>query len=332
MEDWWLPASLLLVTVLVSFLVYWFVIRKPSAPSSSCTVGADCSSNVSTKDPQWLSYMWDSSCNCNLVSCQSGYDVSGGKCVATPTPSPGPGKCDPGKVCTPTTKVDNGNMYLCNANSDCILGTCNPPYLAHNGVCVLPPPTPPPPPPPPEVVINGIVNGEKENYAKGGVNLQQCQDLCHKDLNCKVYDYDENAQRCAYYNDYRSVRGYGGVPPGGLGPGNHTINRVQTDGKKTTYVRPFASNDPEMGSGKMAYIAQAKIVNNTPYGKCSVYSGAPNVDYPRCANQCNADPNCQAVSCDANGKCSFFSSGVNYVNDLSPDNDSWSFLKLKSAL
>ena len=90
MEDWWLPASVLLGTLLVGFLVYWFVIRKPTAPSSSCTVGTDCSSNVSTKDPQWLSYMWDSSCNCNLVSCQSGYDVSGGKCVASSGPTPTP--------------------------------------------------------------------------------------------------------------------------------------------------------------------------------------------------------------------------------------------------
>jgi hypothetical protein len=284
MEDW-LIAVIALGTLLVGFLVYWFVIRKPSAPSSSCTAGTDCSSNVSTKDPQWLSYLWDSSCNCNLVSCQSGYIVSGGKCVASSGPTPPPD------------------------------------------------PTPPPPPPDPTpdpysswLAINGLVNGETEDYVKTGVkDLKTCQDFCtSKQNDCKVFDLDATAGRCVVFKDYRSVRGYGEYS-------SHFIDRVIPDGTRMTYVRPFASNDPEMGSKKnaqMAWLKNADIANNKPYATCDYFDDAD------CASQCLYDDKCEAVHCSSDSTCVLYSDVADkqgYVSNIVPGSN-WTFLKIKSTL
>jgi hypothetical protein len=313
MEDWLLPV-IALVTVLVIFLVYWFVIRKPSAPSAgtSCTVGADCSSNVSTKDPNWLSYLWDSSCNCNLVSCQTGFTPVNGVCVANGGPTPTPGyTCKPGTTCAPLGNPDpNAKFYMCTLDGNaCVLDWCNDPYVVRNGVCVKPQP-------PSDLAINGLVNGEKSDQGSGtATSLSQCQGFCQSNPNCKVYDYDTGTNQCVVYEDYKSVRGYGAF-------GSHYIDRPASDGSHTTYVRPFGSGDPEMGSAKMAWL-DAKVINATPYGTCS--------GSDKCRNLCLSDSACQAAYCN-NDVCAFYSN-IDFVKNI--DKGTYAdatFLKIKSTL
>ncbi len=309
-----LVTGIILTFVIIGILVYWFVLRNPSSNTVSCTSGTDCSSNVSTKDPNWLSYLWDSSCNCNLASCKTGFTLTNGACVADSSGSPGQ-KCTPGYNCIPTSPVPNGNWYSWDSScNNCVVKTCRPPYVVQNGLCVMPGSQG-------DTQISGLVDAESWDTQTIQKDLSSCANVCAASLTCKVYDYDSVTKQCTTFNDYRSVSGYGGL-------GSHYIDNVDsTGGTRSTFVRPFSSKDPEMGTGKMAIVQGAKVAQK-PYR--SVLTGGL-YQFQSVANQCLSDPSCQAVTCGSSsiGGCDFFKQGVSYTKDIvGADSTIFSFLKM----
>jgi hypothetical protein len=204
--------------------------------------------------------------------------------------------------------------------------------VANSGPTPTPGPTPAPPTPTPSpldysswLAINGLVNAETEDYVKTGVtDLKTCQAFCTQyNDDCKVFDLDTNAGRCVVFKDYRSVRGYDYNS-------THFINRILPDRTHMTYVRPFASNDPEMGSKKMAWV-NANVANSKPYAKCEYSDGVS------CASQCLKDDKCQAVNCvlsRGESDCGLYSDLADkqgFVTNIVPGNN-WTMLKIKSTL
>ena len=309
---------MLFVVALVAALVYWFFIRKPNPTPPACTLAADCSSSVTTKDPNWAAYIYDSNCQCILSGCKAGFKLSNGVCVAksgpSPPPGPGPTPCIPGIPCDPTTKVPNGVSYTYDPSCNCRVATCAGSFVAQNGACVTAP----------WLAINGLVNGETEDYVADSTVVKDgaaCDTYMQNKQDVMVYDWDKNNSRCVGFTDYRSVSGYGSME-------SHYINRVMPDASTMTYVRPFAPSNPEMGKEQMAYVEGAKIKNTQikPYDSC--------YGWPQCKSHCAGDLKCQAVTCNGDGRndCMMYGGNINYATDVGPDDSTWAFLKIPSTL
>jgi len=278
------------LVALISILVYWFL-RKPSG----CKDGDSCTGS----DPNGV-YTYDSNCNCIITGCTGNYYLSNMQCVPKST-------CVPNSKCTPSGTPDALASYAYNSDCSSCVKTCNSNSPEVGGLCTL--------------AIPGLVNGETVNYQQPATSIDDCTKFCQSKSDCAVYDYDGTT--CVVYNDYRSVRGFGGFS-------SHFIDRVTPDKSHMTYVVPFSSNS-EMGTGKMAYMYNAKIKDSIqPYTTCK----AVNDSGTNCADQCLNDDKCQAIGINQQTPLTgYLYSGINYSDDIAPGpQDSFLYVKVKSTL
>jgi hypothetical protein len=229
----WL-AVVAFLTVIISGLVYWFVLRKPSDPST-CTAGDSCTGS----DPNGI-YTYDSNCNCIISGCTGDYSLIKGSCVKSG------GTCTPKDDCSSTIKnPDPDATYKYDDNCNCIK-TCT--YMTYpDGSCstqdrVLPgyPPEAPD--------IRGTDKTPPIN------NLIDCRSYCAGTSGCKVYAWD--GKNCYGYKDYYIDNTHSGHQGGLINP---------TVPNNMTYVLPFSFKDyPSF----MAYIDDAVIDSSVTKKAC----------------------------------------------------------------
>jgi len=312
------------VTILVILIVVYMMLSK----KPTCTAGDDCSSTITTKDPNADSYQWDSDCNCNLVSCVTGYSPTNGVCVAnspTPSPSPAPGPTPtpspkpsptPSGCQDPCTGSDPYGTYKCQNNACALTGCVNGYGLNKSGSCV-----------PTYFSMAGFVDKEDADDNPPVSNVAACQEACSSTPECMVFSWSSGDNDCKWYKDYRSVTGYGG-------DSNHNINNVAPTTR--TYVKAFAPTayiTPWAPAGTMGTQQFATFINATVDSRVKPYATMANAD---CYSECQSNPKCKGTfyqqQADGSTTCNLYDTLDPNVDIIGASSDYGGSLKIKSTL